>query len=258
MLPTPSASLYAEILAASQAGGGIVELPARLTLDMPITLQANVWLRGRGPSTVVTLADGFAFPFAFASTEGAGVISVSDFTFDGNAGNIPADAGLGVLLHHVEPGSFVDRVTFRHTMRAAVNLGSVWGRAIGARVTNCTFVKCGQLHSAMEFCGLGITNAVDVIASGNVFQDCGQAVDLEMHPHVADCLINISVYGNVIRSTIGYPSCWGIAVIGQAARPAQHIHIHGNTFYGGPGLGPALYQEHVEHYREENNSVWQL
>jgi len=246
--------LQDQLNALSTAGGGVFTLPAGMimrstTLDLPI----NVSLRGAGQGvTWMVPTDTFAGASLIDTSEGpVGVVRVSDLTIDARGFSL-----IGIWFQNVSTGSSIERVSLRNTGRSGIVIGSTAGRAHGVRVTHNTFTSCGDPTLPYDKSAISIINSVDFIVAENIIQDSAWGVTAEINPQTTELLINGLIINNLIRSSVIALPYWGIAILGQPDRPAQHIGVRGNQLYGAPGLPQPFLIEHGLNVDVRDNSVF--
>lgn len=238
---------------ASRVGGCVDIPPGMIEIPSDFAIPPNVWMRGAGPSTILRPAPTFTAPALLAldtGNGGRGVVRVSDLTIDGQGQDV-----IGLWLSALDPGSSVERVVVRDTIRSGILIGSILHRANGVRVADNQLRNCGSLTSTMDFMGIAVVHAVDVQIQGNQVIDSPIAIHCEMHPGYDDVLMNIQISGNLVRTQYAYPTHWGVGVLGRADRAAAWISVTGNHCLG-PAGAPWLHTEHVTSFTEAGNVVY--
>ena len=221
-------ALQALIYAVSQAGGGVVEIPAHTTivLEQPLSLQPGTWLRGEGHSSVIAAAPGFSWAAMLDTGTGpAGVVRVSDLRIVGGGAQGDPGAGIGSCSSRWRSGSSIQDVVIEQTMRSGVCIGSTqsWGPSVGVRVQRCHFARCGMLAARWDKMGVSVINAIDFLV-GMFFHGLRGRGQLRDAPWRRRHVDQRRIDRNVIRSSLGHRRV-GNTVLGQPGRPAVHIGV---------------------------------
>lgn len=233
----------------SAGGAPVLMPPGEIVLPRTFSLPANSRLCGSGYWTVLR-AHPESAQIAVIDAGNGGVCHLSDFAIHGGSRD-----QIGVLFHGVEPGSSLDRLHISHTGRSGIVIGSSYLRANGLRVAHNHLMFCGQVTiSSGDFMGISVINAVDVQIADNQIMNSPVSIQLEMNPHTADALMNISVTGNLMRTDQMLPGHWAVGVFGQPDRQARWISVVGNHFQGA-GVGVWMRQEYADVYQSAN-AVW--
>ncbi|MET3367130.1 UNVERIFIED_CONTAM: polygalacturonase [Jeotgalibacillus campisalis] len=233
-----SKSLQRAIDSASRSGGAIVQLPEGVfTLERPLVIKSNVFLRGAGPSTVLKAGPDFLEfegPFGghpLITTNGAQNVTISQLTANQNGDEL--DGNLPGRLHEY-------LIDVRHSSNALVEGVSTrnpytYSIAVVASSNFCvrdnhTLVTSSNRYDQLD--GIHITDSHKGLVEGNtVDQRQGDDGDDGL---VAQAL-GASVYDVIYRNNVVRGGSHGSGLqLAVGEHEIYNITVDGNRFWGSP------------------------
>jgi hypothetical protein len=154
-----TAAFRAALLAASQAGGGTVLVPAgNYTISGILTFYSNVSLIGAASRPTITLAAGARF--RFCTIGGLNNIRIANLTIDGNYQNLTGSDDATIVINAASYNVDIEDCIFRNLSGGSTGAIVLSGAAYNCRVAN-------NRLSQTKILAIGLSSAFNCRIEGN-------------------------------------------------------------------------------------------